>query len=128
MAGFEKLGITSNTNRAVSPAAATSRPSEDVAREVVKPSSDLSTGTETGENAEDVTHETAGEDVKKSLEDSNRLSSEASTEQSLEPASTQIADLGLGADIVEKKAENRSRSRKPTQAAEAKKEVEMEMQ
>jgi len=128
MAGFEKLGITSNTNRAVSPAAATSRPSEDVAREVVKPSSDLSTGTETGGNAEDVTHEAAEEDVKKSLEDSNRLSSEASTEQSLEPASTQIADLGLGADIVEKKAENRSRSRKPTQAAEAKKEVEMEMQ
>ncbi|CAN9163504.1 unnamed protein product [Alternaria alternata] len=120
MAGFEKLGITSNTNRAVSPAAATSRPSEDVAREVVKPSSDLSTGTETGEMPEDVTHEAAEEDVKKSLEDSNRLSSEASTEQSLEPASTQIADLGLGADM-EKKAENRSRSRKPTQAAEAKK-------
>jgi hypothetical protein len=128
MASFEKLGITGNANRAASPAAASSRPSEDVAREIVKPSSDLSADIDMERDAHDVTQKITEEKLEKPIEDNNNMSSNASTEESSELAPTQGADLGLGADIVEKKAENRSRSRKPTQAAEVKKEVETEMQ
>jgi hypothetical protein len=128
MASFEKLGITGNANRIASPAAGSSRPSEDVAREAVKPSSGLSADMDTEGNVHDATQKVAGEKPENPIEDNKKMSSDVSTEHPPESVPTQTSDFGLGADIVEKKAENRSRIRKPTQAAEAQKEIEMEMQ
>ncbi|KAI4932590.1 hypothetical protein J4E85_002988 [Alternaria conjuncta] len=129
MASFEKLGFTGNGNRAASPAAASSRPSEDVASDIVKPSSDLSADMDTDRPAQDVTQDTVDKKPEEPIQDNENTSSGVKTEQPTEPVSHQAVDLGLGADIVEKKAENRSRSRqKPSQAVAAKKEVEMEMQ
>jgi len=129
VASFEKLGFTGNGNRAASPAAASSRPSEDVASDIVKPSSDLSADMDTDRPAQDVTQDTVDKKPEEPIQDNENTSSGVKTEQPTEPVSHQAVDLGLGADIVEKKAENRSRSRqKPSQAVAAKKEVEMEMQ
>ena len=94
----------------------------------MKPSSDLSADIDTDRKVHDVAHNTVGEKPEEPIQNDDKTDSNVRTEQPTEPVPTQAADLGLGADIVEKKAENRSRSRKPSQAVEAKKDVEMEMQ
>jgi myotubularin-related protein 6/7/8 len=127
LASFEKLGITGNANRAASPAAASDRPSEEVARDAVKPSSGLSADVDKDQKAHDATQITANEKSEQPLGKTNKTDDDFGAEKPTESVPPQAADLGLGADIVEKKAENRSRSRqqKPSQT---KTEVEMEMQ
>jgi hypothetical protein len=125
MASFEKLGITGPANRGASPTAGSSRPSEDMGREAVKPSSDLS---------EDVRATVGVEQVIKSSEGMDASASKSVEQPADQPTSqtaTEDAGPGLGADLtvdaVERKAENRSRSRKPSQKG-VEKEVELEMQ
>jgi hypothetical protein len=124
MASFEKLGITGSANRGASPAAGSSRPSEDIGREAVKPSSDLS---------EDVRATVDVEQDMKSSVDVDESASKSEEQPANQPTSqttTEDAGPGLGADLtvdaVERKAENRSRSRKPSQKGVE--EVELEMQ
>ena len=129
MASFEKLGITGNANRAVSPAAESNRPSEDdVAREAVKPSPQLGVNVSEDQKAKDATK---SEDVStvQPVEKSADIDADTSVEQAIEKEAAQDTSLGLEVEVVEKKAENRSRSRKPSHNPEAKKDmVEMEMQ
>ncbi|EDU39461.1 protein phosphatase family protein [Pyrenophora tritici-repentis Pt-1C-BFP] len=126
MASFEKLGITASSSRAVSPAAESNRASADVAREAVKPSSQLSPDID-----QKPQQAPKPEDVKiaQPEDDSIDMNADKSAEQVLETEAAQNTDLGLGSNIVEKKAENRTRSRKPSHNPEEKKDVvEMEMQ
>jgi myotubularin-related protein 6/7/8 len=127
LASFEKLGISGNANRAASPATASNRPSEEVAQDAVKPSSDLSADVDKDQKAHDAAQITANDKSEQALEKTNKIDDDVGAEKPTESVPTQAADLGLGADIVEKKAENRSRSRqqRPNQT---KTEVEMEMQ
>jgi myotubularin-related protein 6/7/8 len=128
MASFEKLGITGSANRESNPVAASGRPSEDIGREVVKPSSDLSVDATVDRNVDEAPVETAEQTTDHDVVGSVHEPSKPIAEQPVEPAPNQAVYLGLGADLVEKKAENRSRNRKPSQVAEGKKEVEVEMQ
>jgi myotubularin-related protein 6/7/8 len=128
MVSFEKLGITGNANRESTPAAGSGRPSEDVGREAVKPSSDLNVDAKADRSVDEAPVQAAEQTTDHDAVGSTHEPSKPITEQPEEPAPSQDVDLGLPADLVEKKAENRSRSRKPSQVAEVKKEVEMGMQ
>ncbi|EFQ94713.1 hypothetical protein CFE70_002291 [Pyrenophora teres f. teres 0-1] len=126
MASFEKLGITGNPGRVVGPAAESNRPSADVAREAVKPSSQLSP--DIGQKPQEVPKpDDVG--IAQLIVDSVDMDANKSAEQVVETEAAQNTDLVPGSDIVEKKVENRTRSRKPSHNPEAKKDiVEMEMQ
>jgi myotubularin-related protein 6/7/8 len=127
MAGFEKLGITGNKSGLASPVVGSSEPSEDTGRVEPKLSSDLSADTKEEQRTEEAKVQTIEQkidqdDGAKETEEPVKLT----TEQPTHPEPSKDVDLGLGTDLVEKKAENRSRSRKPSQALEVKKEVDME--
>jgi myotubularin-related protein 6/7/8 len=128
MASFEKLGITGNANRESTPAAGSGRPSEDVGREAVKTSSDLSVDAKVDRSVDEAPVQASEQITDHDVVGSANDPLKPTSEQPAEPAPSQEVGLGLGADLVEKKAENRSRSRKPSQVAEVKKEVDMEMQ
>jgi myotubularin-related protein 6/7/8 len=128
MASFEKLGITGNKSRGTSPAADSNRPSEDVGREAVKPSSELHVDAKVDKSMDKAKVPATDQTIEQHADVSVEQPDATTADQTAEPAPSQDVDLGLGADLVEKKAENRSRGRKQSQAAEVKKEVEMEMQ
>ncbi|KAF1829650.1 phosphatases II [Decorospora gaudefroyi] len=124
LAGFEKLGITGNGSRVAKPAASSSEPTEDVRRDAVKPSSDYSTDRSSHTSADkSVDHAT-----QQSTDEGAGPLTDPTVREATEPEPTPDVDLGLGADLVETKVENRSRSRKPSQNREVKDEVEMDMQ
>lgn len=130
MASFERLGITGNasTSKGTSPTGGSNRPSEDIAREAVKPSSDLNADLRAGEKIDETTEEANVVPAEQSEDKSATTDAEKIAEPTVEQDPTPDPSLGLGANIVEKQAENRSRSRKPSHNPGAKEEVKIEMQ